>query len=74
MASVNCLRLASMACNCSAIWSKVRPTWLQAAAGRQTGATGEIPVADPAGGLFELLQAAPVGRSQSRMGRPRKGR
>lgn len=32
----------------------------QAAAGRQTGATGEIPVADPAGGLFELLQAAPV--------------
>ena len=44
----------------------------QAAAGRQTGATGEIPVADPAGGLFELLQAAPVGRSQSRMGRPRE--
>ena len=32
----------------------------QAATGRQTGAAGEIAVTDPAGGLFKLLQAAPV--------------
>jgi len=32
----------------------------QAAAGGQAGAAGEIPVADPAGGLLQPLQAAPV--------------
>lgn len=33
----------------------------QTAAGRQAGAAGEIPIADPPGCLFELLQATPVG-------------
>ncbi len=59
MASVSCLRLASMACSCSVIWSKVRPTRPRLLPGGKR-VRQEIAVADPAGGLFELLQAAPV--------------
>lgn len=44
----------------------------QAAAGRQAGAAGEIPVTNPAGGLFEPLQTTPV-RAQPEQDRQTEG-